>query len=95
MLKPNFYLLFWAETALLVVEEDRSMTNPLPTEEAVSEREMSYAESKVSGSAYGLVGTQAFLRVRTILWPTEEHIGAVIIIWDNGVAYRKGIADIS
>ena len=94
-LKPNFHLLFWADTAMLQVKEDKSITTTLPIEEAGSEQEKNQAASKVNGSAYGLTGTQMFCCLRTMLWPTEEHIYAMIITWDNGVAYRKGAAEIN
>ena len=94
-LKANFHLLFWAETAILLVKEDGSITNTLPIEEAVSERETSCAASQVNESTHELAGTQSFFCMRTILWPTEEHINAMIIVRDNGVAYRKGTAEIN
>ena len=94
-LKANFHLLFWAETAILLVKEDGSITNTLPIEEAVSERETSCAASQVNESTHELAGTQSFFCMRTILWTTEEHINAMIIVRDNGVAYRKGTAEIN
>ena len=94
-LKPSFHLLFWAKTAILLVNEDGSITNTLPMEESVSESETNYAASKLNGSAHGLAGAQTFLCLRTMLWPMEEHIDAMLITWDNGVAYRKGTAEIN
>lgn len=94
-LKPNFHLLFYAETANLLVKEDELITCTVPVEEVFSESEISYAESKVQGNVDGLVGTQTFCCMRTLSWPMEEHIEAMIIIRDDGVAYRKGIADIN
>ena len=93
-LKTNFHLLFWAETAMLLVEEDGKITNRLQDEEAVTYEELG---SGVNGSAHGLAGDQTFFRVRThgvMFCPGENTIDAMIIVWDHGIAYRKSTATI-
>jgi hypothetical protein len=95
-LKPNFHLLFWAETAVLLVGEDGSITNTLPNKNASSDlTARNDAESKVSGSYDGLAGAHPFFCLRTMLWEMEEHIEAMIITWDNGFAYRLASAEIN
>ena len=94
LLRPNFHLFFWAETATLVVRDERSGRDLL-IEEASPRCKTNQSSSFVCARNRNLVGPQTFLRVRTMMWPREEHIDALLITWENGIAYRKCIAEVN